>query len=576
MWLLATVVVVGGFALYHVKSSAAGGMTYQTAQAQTGSLVVSVSGTGQVSASNQLDIKPTIAGTVTYVNITPGEHIKAGTLLAEIDPSNGQKSVSDAQISLQKAQLSLQQLQEPSDQSTLIADQTAITQAQQTIQTDQNNLNKAYQDAADDIASAFVDLPAAMNGLDSILHAETLNIYANQPNVSYYADNAAVYDTAARTYKDNAENTYTAVHNEYLKNFQDYNSAIPLTDHTAIENMLGETEQTSKDMASAAQATQAIVQFYEDEFKAHGLTPVSLADTNLTSAKTYSSNASTDTSTLSSDKQTIQTDEQAIINAQTSLQQKQAVLDIFQKGPDPLQIQAAQLAVQQAQNALNDAQSTLADYYIRAPFDGIAATVGVKKGDSASASTVISSFITTDDIAQLSLNEVDATKVKVGQDATLTFDAIPNFSIAGKIAEIDTLGTVAQGVVSYAVQIGFATQDPRVKPGMSVSASIITNAHQQTLTVPSAAVKNAGGQSYVELLVNGEIHDQSVTVGLSNDTMTEILSGLKEGDEVITATINPSAVSTSSGAKNSTPNIGGGGGTFFHGGGGGQTMRIGG
>ena len=104
-------------------------------------------------------------------------------------------------------------------------------------------------------------------------------------------------------------------------------------------------------------------------------------------------------------------------------------------------------------------------------------------------------------------------KVKVGQKVTLTFDAIEDLSITGEVAEIDTLGTVSQGVVNYAVKIVFDTQDERVKSGMSVSAAIITDVKQDVLLVPNAAVKS-NDEQYVEVLENNIPRNQTVETGL--------------------------------------------------------------
>jgi multidrug efflux pump subunit AcrA (membrane-fusion protein) len=149
-------------------------------------------------------------------------------------------------------------------------------------------------------------------------------------------------------------------------------------------------------------------------------------------------------------------------------------------------------------------------------------------------------------------------KVKVNQKVTLTFDAIEDLNITGEVAEIDALGTVTQGVVNYGVKIIFDTQDERVKSGMSVSAAIITDIKQDVLLVPNAAVKSNNGQ-YVEVLENNIPRNQTVETGLSNDTMTEITSGLKEGDKVITQTItaNTTQTQTQSSTGVRIPGVGG-------------------
>ncbi|MDP1629176.1 MAG: efflux RND transporter periplasmic adaptor subunit, partial [bacterium] len=126
-------------------------------------------------------------------------------------------------------------------------------------------------------------------------------------------------------------------------------------------------------------------------------------------------------------------------------------------------------------------------------------------------------------------------------------------------AEIDTIGTVTQGVVNYNVKISFDTQDERVKPGMSVSAAVITDIKQNVLLVSNSAIKSSGSGQYVEVLVNNAPQSRSVETGLSNDTMSEIISGLEEGEKVVTQTITGNT-STQTGTQNSGLRIPGMGG----------------
>ncbi len=240
------------------------------------------------------------------------------------------------------------------------------------------------------------------------------------------------------------------------------------------------------------------------------------------------------------------------------------------------------LILKQKENALLDAKEKLADYSIRAPFDGIVSKVDIKKGDSASTGTAAATMITDQQIAQVSLNEVDAAKVKVGQKATLTFDAVDGLSITGEVFEVDTIGTVSQGVVSYNIKIGFDTQDARVKAGMSVSAAIIIDIKTDVLAVPNSAVKSQNNQNYVEILnlsdqttVAGASQveaktapkQQAIEIGLANDTSTEIISGLKQGDNVVTQTISPTTTTSASSASSGLriPGLTGGGGGNFRG-----------
>jgi len=158
-------------------------------------------------------------------------------------------------------------------------------------------------------------------------------------------------------------------------------------------------------------------------------------------------------------------------------------------------------------------------------------------------------------------------KIKIGNKATLTFDAIDGLNISGQVAEIDALGTVTQGVVTYNIKIVFDAQDDRVKSGMSVNATIITDVKTDILLAPNAAVKtDTNGGSYVQTLDSAsQPQNVNVQIGLSNDTNTEITSGLNEGDKVVTQIITTGAAAATTGQSSGAgglriPGITGGGG----------------
>ena len=216
--------------------------------------------------------------------------------------------------------------------------------------------------------------------------------------------------------------------------------------------------------------------------------------------------------------------------------------------------QSQQLKCFAKRNGLADARETLGYYTIRAPFDGVVAAVDVQKGDSIGANAAVATVITNNQIATISLNEVDAANVKVGQKATLTFDAISDLTMTGHVSAIDTIGTVSSGVVSYNVTIAFDTQNDQVKPGMSTTAAIVTNIKQDVLLVPNSAIKSNAAGNYVSVpaqAVNGAasgssengvtVKQQTVMIGLADGDNTEITSGLNEGDTVVTKTATQAA-----------------------------------
>ncbi|GAB4263139.1 MAG: hypothetical protein Kow00122_19290 [Thermoleophilia bacterium] len=205
----------------------------------------------------------------------------------------------------------------------------------------------------------------------------------------------------------------------------------------------------------------------------------------------------------------------------------------------------------------------------RAQTTGQAAdTAGQAAGGAAQSSGVALTIVNPRSIsAVIQLNEVDVPQIEVGQKATLTFDALPDLTLAGRVTVVDLSGTVNQGVVTYNVTIVPDSPDDRVRAGMTTSASIVTAVRPDVLLVPVGAVKTAGGGgSYVQVLVNGQPQQRSVEVGLANDTSTEITAGLQPGEAVVVQTINPNT--TASTAQSGGFGLPGGGGMRIPGAGG--------
>jgi multidrug efflux pump subunit AcrA (membrane-fusion protein) len=264
---------------------------------------------------------------------------------------------------------------------------------------------------------------------------------------------------------------------------------------------------------------------------------------------------------------------------------------------DPTYIQehddwlAAQAKYLSQQNSITQSQVSLNNAWlsyqqlapiITAPTSGTISNLNVAVGlviasstTSSTTSTTSTSLgtITTKNIypqALVNLSEIDVPNVKSGQKVTLTLDAFSGKTFTGKVLVINSNGQVSSGVTTYPATIVFDTTADNIFPNMGVNAEIITNVKTDVLLIPSVAVKTNNNQNSVQILKNGNPVSVNVEIGSSNDTQTEIVSGLSEGDVVITNTI--SSVSTGSGNSGRTTTspfggIGGGGGVRFSGGG---------
>jgi len=371
---------------------------------------------------------------------------------------------------------------------------------------------------------------------------------------------------------EDAEDDYKTAREKYDENFENYKNTSRYSDEDVIVALLDETLETSKAIAEAVKSEVNILDYLVDCRSEQDLPIFYKVTEYQTNLKSYTSQTNSYLLNLLSTQRTIEDKKETKSNAEQditemdqnnpldlaaaerNIEEKEESLARLKAGPDEFDIRAKNIAIQQKKDALLSAQQNLADYYIRAPFDGIVAEVNIRKGESSSSASI--TLATKQKIAEITLNEIDVAKIEIGQKVNITFDAIDGLNITGKVAEVDTLGAVSQGVVTYNVKIAFDTQDERVKSGMSISAEIITKAKQGVLLVPNSAVKYQDNVQFVEIMENNIPRLKLVEIGISNDTMSEVVEGLQEGDQIVTQTISAgSAQNKQTGSK--LPGFGG-------------------
>src|SRR5579875_409709 len=162
-------------------------------------------------------------------------------------------------------------------------------------------------------------------------------------------------------------------------------------------------------------------------------------------------------------------------------------------------------------------------------------------------------------VMTVSLSEADISQVHVGDNATVTIDALTGVELPARLTSISPLGTSSSGVVTYDAPLTLTATDPQVRPGMSASASIIT-AQASGVNLPSAAVSaTSGSVAHVEVLDGSREVSTPVVVGLVGDTRTQIVSGLRAGQQVVVTETLPSLSAT---PTSSASPLGGGLGGF--------------
>jgi multidrug efflux pump subunit AcrA (membrane-fusion protein) len=653
----------GGYYGYGKLKGANTSASYVLAAVEKGSIVASVSGTGQVAADNQVEIKSKVSGDIIRLEIKNGQAVKANDLLAQINSKDAAKAVSEAKISLATARLDLEKLLDSTDQLTIVQAEGALAGAKATLadlidspsQSDitaaenglisardsltklkttqagnyQNLLNtrenaladlsRAYENGFNDVSDAFLDLPTVMSGLNSLLFDYNFENYQN--NIDWYANKVEAKDNRILDYKKDVYDSYNRAKAAFDINFTNYRNASRSSESSIIESIILETYNTSKIIAEAVKVTSNYVDFARSIMEEYNLSVSSAVTTHQASLSSYTGTANGHISSLLAVKNAIDSaketkagaeedikeadqnnpldlaaalravqekednlaevkkgpEQSAIDAAKRAVKEKELSLAKIKAGADSYDVRAKNIAIQQKYDDLISKQQILSDYIIKSPIDGLVAAVNVKKGDTIGASTILATIISKQKIATISLNEVDVSKIKAGQKATLAFSAIDGLTLTGKVAEIDSIGTITQGVVNYTVKISLDTDDSRIKPEMSVAAVIIIDQKSDVLTVSNSAIKtDNSGASYVEV-INGAISQSPggtgvisasapekkyIITGLANDTDTEITQGLNEGDKIVTRTVNGNTLKTTTSATqgNSAFRILGGGG----------------
>jgi RND family efflux transporter MFP subunit len=241
---------------------------------------------------------------------------------------------------------------------------------------------------------------------------------------------------------------------------------------------------------------------------------------------------------------TIATAEASVTAAQNNLASAQANLNLKQAGSAPEEIAAQEAQVRQAQANLANIQSTYSKSVIQAPVDGTITLQDAKKGEMATPNKTVISIISNAKFeVEANIPEADIAKVKLGDTAKITLDAYgSDINFPAKVVSIDPGETVVEGVATYKTKFQFINEDGRIKSGMTANIDILTDSRENTLIVPQRAIITKNTNKFVLLAPDQTNPDANklepietkIETGLKgSDGNIEIISGLKEGDKIV-------------------------------------------
>lgn len=240
----------------------------------------------------------------------------------------------------------------------------------------------------------------------------------------------------------------------------------------------------------------------------------------------------------------------------------------------------AKSAFDSSKAALEKAQRNLSYATITSPIDGIVINRAVEEGQTVAAGFETPTLFTiAADLTQMqvvaNVDEADIGGVEEGQHVSFTVDAYPNDTFEGKVTQVRLEATTESNVVTYEVVISAYNPDLKLKPGLTANVTIFTLEKSNVLCVPSKAlrfvpevpfigsediVKDCEGKHKLWTREGKTFTAHAVEVGISNGSMTEILSGIPEGTTVVTDAVagqmpgQPSEVNAeNSGSQESSP-----------------------
>lgn len=496
---VALAIIAGAVYLRLRPSQVAAATAVPTATVQRSTLTATVNTAGNIQSHQSVDLTFGQSGTVRKINVKVGDRVQAGDVLAELDTADLALQLRSAQVNLKNAQ-----------------DQLAKTRNPNTEQ---------------DLANARAQVESAQAAYDKVAAgASQAKLTSAQAQV---ASAQAAYDAAVKSAATSGSSLVSA-------------AATLEKARIALEKAQGEYDKVSwrGDVGATSQASTlqgATIDYDQAKANYDALAATSKTDA---SSKVASAAASLRSAQANLDDIKNQVTAADLASAQASLTQAKNNLDELLAGPDVNSLSIAQNSVETAQIALDQIKLKLQQAQIVAPFSGIITTINAKVGQTASGTPISLADLDHLDII-VNMAEVDVNKVQVGQPAEVTLDAITDLTLAGTVSQIAPAGVQSSGVVNYPVTVAITKTSDAVKTGMTSNVNIIVSQRDNVLTVPNRAIRTVNKQKVVTVLFEGQQIQVPVQVGLSGDSATEIVSGLKEGDVVMLTTTTTKTTTTS-------------------------------
>ena len=550
---LAIVLVLGaivGIALRPEGASAPA----RTATVVSATVSSTVTASGSVESAGDINLAFTTPGMVTSIEVSAGDSVKQGQVLATINQTTATQQLAAAQATLSQALSSAStsgssvanaqvQLKLTSDAAAASNDslKAAVLQARSNLSAAEKLWTDACvipDDATCPNASAAEAIRSAQNGVKSaqINYDAAVTVAANAATAYDLAVNQAaesltqtkaVGSTTCTAYGASSVNCASAT-STTLSAQHAYDSAV--TTQTQGKQADSQTVQKSSMALSTANVTLRKAIADQSKLGSDSVRTASQALTNAVNAQEKGKIANA----------------QSVQSAQNLLTNAQAATSTLGAGDTAATPTVAQAAVDSAKAAVAVAQRALADTTLVAPVAGTIGSVNITAGEISTSGATTSGgsaaiTVIPDGLFTVSADfaETDAAQVTEGDLAAVTFPAISGALTTGVVLSVDPMATTSasSSLVVFSVEVSMDSVPAGVQPGMSASISITTDEVSDVLAVPQSAIATIGEVSTVEVLQPDNTSlTAEVTLGLKGDSLTEITSGVTAGQILVIPT----------------------------------------
>ena len=491
---LIAVVVVAALAVTAAVRLLSGGGTqqlpaasYRAETVQRRDVGTSVTGTATLEPADAYNVTTLLSATILSAPFEEGDLVDQDTLLYTLDSADARDSVSRANISTQQAQLSYEQAQEALKPTAPIS----------------GTISEVYAHDGDSV-TAGAQLARIVTSTDVTM--DFLFLYVS-PDDFYAGQSATVFIDGV---DGSVQGTVVSVSDSTTVTS---NGKQGCTVRVKIQN---------PGAISDSYTASAII----GSNTSYGITPINMP----ASAVVYAGSSGTITGFSKLSGSTVT---------------KGEVLCTIDSESGRSQLENARLALESARLSASSAQGNLDDYTIKSPISGTVIEKTFKAGDKVDGVTSGNLAVIYDLSClkmDMSVNELDISKVQVGQEVEITCNALMGQTFTGTVEKVSVNGTTTGGFTTYPVTISIQDYG-ELRPGMNVSATILCQTEQDVLTVPVAAVNRGNTVSValpgalaedgVSVADPTKVEQRSVTLGINDDNYIVITSGLSEGETVI-------------------------------------------